>query len=86
MTADPNAIAIPSNGRCRSCGAPVIWVTTSEGKSMPVDPDIEHGGNVYLQAMGNGEIYAVVGKPSAEERGRLSHFATCPHAEKWRRR
>ena len=24
---------------CKGCGAPIGWITTSEGKYMPVDPE-----------------------------------------------
>lgn len=26
-------------GKCRSCGADIIWTVTEAGKRMPVDPD-----------------------------------------------
>lgn len=58
-------------GRCRSCGAEVIWITTAaKRKPMPLDPD----------------VVTVVDDAGHMHRGRESHFATCPHAEKHRRR
>ena len=42
-------------GRCRSCGAEMLWVTTRAGRRAPYDRD------------------------------GVSHFATCPTADRWRR-
>jgi len=42
-------------GRCRSCGAGVLWCTTPAGRRAPVDPD------------------------------GISHFATCPQSNTWRK-
>lgn len=56
--------------RCRGCGAVVYWITTPRGKKMPVDTRAE-GGLTPL--------------PDRDGRG-VSHFATCPNAEAFRRR
>lgn len=56
--------------RCRSCGAPIEWVKTPQGRWMPVNP----GERVVVTA--KGEVV----------RGCEPHWATCPHAEHWRRR
>ena len=69
---------------CRSCGAPIMWAMTGRGKTMPVDAAPSDGGNVTLTLDG-GTLRAVV---SAGDAGlaHLSHFVSCPKAEKHRRR
>ena len=56
-------------GKCRSCGAEVIWTTTTSGKVIPLDP----------------KTYTVVTPVGTTVTGRQSHFATCPHAKQWRK-
>lgn len=58
------------SGTCRSCGAAVVWTVTAAGRRMPMDA------NPTLQA-------ALVGPPQPTY---VSHFATCPQAETWRKR
>ena len=76
---------------CRSCGEPVIWTVTEEGKRMPVDRDPPANGNLFLESARDGdgrvEYRSRVVKPEEEpERPRyLSHFATCPQRTAWRR-
>lgn len=72
---------------CRSCGAPIRWARTANGKAMPLDPDPSPNGNLAL----DGETVIVCGKTAAEQRRAngealyLSHFATCPQAASHRR-
>lgn len=77
---------------CGSCGHPVIWTVTHNGKRMPVDAEPVEGGNVRLRGEADGErvIAEYPGKeaPSlfGDDRERyVSHFATCPQAQSWRR-
>jgi hypothetical protein len=53
---------------CRSCGAKISWIVTKSGKKNPVDHDYK----------------TIVTDEGEVVRGRESHFATCPDAEKWR--
>jgi hypothetical protein len=83
---------------CRSCQAPIHWAVTAEGKGMPLDPDPDPAGNVRLTGrMGRTrsggqapECEVVTGGQAAlfpdmaEDRWR-PHWASCPHAESWRR-
>lgn len=75
---------------CRSCGAKIDWIETSNGKKMPLDPDyveyedanegdviVTDGGNTYKVDHTN--TYPNV-------RGRVSHFASCPQGNDWRKR
>jgi len=83
---------------CRSCGAPVVWAVTPEGRRMPVDAEPVDGGNVLLSPnpTGSQDRYApvatVVGKRVqaslfGDDGPRyVSHFATCPNADLHRRR
>jgi hypothetical protein len=78
---------------CRSCGADVVWVTTEAGKRMPVDASPHPDGNVLLLPPDTRDVSST---PRASVLGPLevelataalhrSHFATCPHADAWRR-
>jgi hypothetical protein len=87
-----------ASARCDSCGAPVIRATTVNGREgTPIDaaPDAERGNLFLLWRPGNQPLALAVSSLNAKGReavGRegvplyLSHFATCPDAEKWRRR
>lgn len=47
---------LESNGKCRSCGARVHWVTLNpSGKRNPLDLDPVPGGNVALTALTDGQ-------------------------------
>lgn len=79
--------------QCRSCGKPIQWAITANGKALPVDafPDADRG-NVSLYPNG-GKLRAVVVPPrkAAAMRARhcalyLSHFVTCPQSKQWRHR
>lgn len=64
---------------CKSCGAAIVWAKTCErGKSMPLDAQMVIGGNVKLT-----EGVAVVVRPGDGDH--VSHFATCPNANKHRK-
>jgi hypothetical protein len=81
---------------CRSCGAAVIWAHTERGKRMPIDAEpVGHvgGGNIQLMHReGLPPLAVYLGQDTIAhlegfqmERLHTSHFATCPHAKKWRR-
>ena len=66
-------------GKCRSCGAEVVWVKTRSGRSMPLDAVNPNAGNV--------RIVDNVAHVGADGSGHyVSHFSTCPEADQWRRR
>jgi hypothetical protein len=54
---------------CRSCGAEIVWVVTDSGKRIPVDAETATEGDTEFE-------------PRA---GHVSHFATCPDTNKWRK-
>ena len=76
---------------CSSCGAAVIWTTTHNGKRMPVDAEPVEDGNVRLRQEGDRVVAEYPGKEHPGlfddvDRARyVSHFATCPQAQSWRR-
>ena len=59
-------------GDCRSCGAPIYWVTTSNGKKMPLDTGAEQK---FVMRDGTAHM----------ERVYQSHFVTCPNATQHRK-
>jgi hypothetical protein len=76
---------------CKSCGAPVEWVTTELGKKMPIDPEpVEYGGFALEQrAVGQVAVsIASIIKRAGQYNGQryASHFQTCPSAELHRRK
>ena len=58
---------------CKSCGAAVIWGQTAEGKRIIMNEKPEKRYVVY----GNAQLVKMVNTF-------ISHFATCPDADKWR--
>lgn len=63
--------------KCKSCGAEIVWVTTTNGKKMPVDMKPK---TILIPVAMDGisvAYRAVVGHES--------HFATCPNADQHRR-
>lgn len=77
---------------CRSCQAPIIWATTSNGKSMPVDAVPVDEGNVELHWPGAPQLPIRATVHAQRPLGltnvplHLSHFATCPNAAEHRNR
>lgn len=77
--------------RCRSCDAPVLWVTMEgSGKSNPLDPEPVENGNVETFT---GEDGRPMGRVLTDASDRLfspplyvSHFSSCPNAKEHRKR
>lgn len=79
---------------CRGCGKEIAFIKTVKGKTMPVDPDavrfIPAGGpNTYV--MMDGSIQRGRGLKHDDDNegsmiGYISHFATCPNADDFRKR
>jgi hypothetical protein len=74
---------------CNSCGSPIVWATTDNGKAMPVDasPPADRKGNVQLYTMLDGKLGAHVLSTPTVLVGELhkSHFATCEFAAQHRK-
>ena len=65
---------------CKGCGAPIVWATSSTGKSIPLDPRAK----VYSVVPERGRLIAV--EPLSAvigERFMVSHFTTCPKANQF---
>jgi hypothetical protein len=60
---------VTDQSNCRSCGAAIVWLTTSGGKSMPVDAETVGSADLGLFVFGK----------------HRSHFASCPNADQHRK-
>lgn len=83
------AVEQEEGDRCRTCGRPIVWAVTRNGKDMPVNPEPVKDGNIKLTARpGMAPLADVL--PVAKRFGRkdlvTSHFTNCPGADRWRRR
>jgi hypothetical protein len=73
--------------RCRSCNQEIRWAQTTKGKAIPLDVEPREDGNLVLERDAEGNDIARgfsplihTGKPRY-----VSHFATCPQANAWRK-
>lgn len=64
---------------CRSCQAPIIWATTTRGKSVPIDAEPSEDGNLTVI---DGVVHF---SKLAGQKHYKSHFATCGDRDAWRR-
>lgn len=79
-------------GKCRGCGAPIVWISTPGGKSMPCNADQvlyrARAGAPGKIVTPNGEVLSCELNVSPEKAtgvGYIPHFATCPQEGKLRR-
>lgn len=64
---------------CRTCGAPIFWITTvPKGKKMPLDWEAVPGGKWVLE--GDEEHARFIGGAQYAGDRYSSHFETCPDA------
>jgi len=81
---------------CRGCGAPIVWIETNSGKHMPCNPEeieIDIAGaktTAIITDDGRLEWGSPVNRndlfpPAKTVKGRVSHFATCSTAKKFRK-
>ena len=60
--------------KCKSCGAGIIWAETPKGSRMPMDAEpVTSGFTIEKGKLVRVHLYE-------------SHFATCPNADKHRRK
>lgn len=83
---------------CKSCGAPIVWIKTQNGRSMPCDATaVEYqenykGSTTIVTDDGRvirANIVAAGNSPltpAIDGNGYISHFATCPYAKQHRQR
>ena len=79
---------------CRGCGASIDWITTTKGKSMPVDPEpvfIIEGAGKDRFVTDEGEV--ILGRRALPEEEShdlpvafVPHWKTCPNAGVFRRK
>jgi len=88
LAADP--LATHRRVPCRACQAPMIWLPTTHGRTMPLDPAPVPNGNVVLVRDGNGLLVAEYLRrndvPAAGTLRYQSHFASCEFADDFRRK
>lgn len=80
--------------KCRGCGAEIRFIKTKSGKAIPVNPspvyiEDKNGDKIIVTTDGrvsNGRLEVVTSQNQFLTRGYISHFATCPFANNYRRR
>lgn len=85
--------------KCKSCGASITWIKTKNGRVMPCDvPAVDYQENYKgtdTVVTDDGRVLRVMIfknpspsglQPIIDGKGYISHFATCPYANKYRRR
>lgn len=65
---------------CNSCGKPIFFAKTINGKNTPIDAGQCADGNMVVR-----EGIALVAEASPGEARYRSHYATCPNASKHRK-
>ena len=81
-----------NEGQCRSCGKRIRFIRMKSGKSMPVDDAIlnykvDPKGKERIVTPGGDVVACVTGVSAGEATGfgYISHFATCPNANRHRK-
>lgn len=65
----------PGERRCRDCGEPILWATTTSGKRIPLDPSVDPAGVVRLVR----GVAEQLGPRDAEERAAAGEKLFRPH-------
>ena len=63
---------------CKSCGRAILWGKKADGKAHPVEAVNPSTGNVRFNPDGT-LVFGAKGSGHY-----VSHFATCPEADRWR--
>lgn len=80
--------------RCKACGAPIVWIKTPGGKSMPCDMrqvvyKAQKGAKEKIVTP-NGEVISCTTDPkdlnTATGIGYVPHWGTCPKADSFRKK
>ena len=83
---------------CKGCGAPIVWITTTNGKAMPCDAEavnyqenrkgasliVTEAGRVVRGDIITGGINILLARV-IDGQGYISHYATCPAADHFRK-
>ena len=74
---------------CKSCGADIRWEISDHGKRLPLDVEPVADGNLVIVAGVVApyipELNATMSSGAPRPRY-VSHFATCPQADDWRKK
>ena len=78
---------------CKGCGQEIRWIKMASGKAMPVCPElvtywVKKGGSGKVVTP-NGEVLSCVfegDEQTATGLGYVSHYATCPAADSFKKR
>lgn len=76
-------------GTCRACGYRIRWIRTKNGKSMPCNAQAVRftpGGGPETFVTEDGKVERGRRRQDGEKTGYISHFATCPEADRFRKR
>lgn len=86
---------------CRACGARIVFIRSANGRPIPCNDELveivaggkTHNGPLVSVVTDSGMIVRgrrasgfLVVMPSEVVRGRIAHWATCPDADRFRRR
>ena len=77
--------------KCKACGAPIIWIPLKSGKIMPCDNQripykINLHDGKYTLVLPDGRVTRADLDLDSDDYGYVSHYETCPAADKFRRR
>ena len=84
----------PKTTACRACGARIMFLKTAAGKTMPVDEEgaffleVKDGPELFVLGDGTtarGQRVSPAQREDADRFGYISHFATCPKADQFRK-
>lgn len=87
---EPAAKRAQGTAKCQSCGAPIVWAVTRDGRRIPLDPPeiraSEHGAGREVVLVVDGATRGRLREdPDGTVIGRESHFATCPQGPQHRK-
>ncbi len=71
---------MPAKGKCRSCGAEILWAETTAGKRIPLDLPSERR---FLVVPLPDSSFGIAGIATSHETYE-THFVTCPNAAEHR--
>lgn len=77
--------------KCKACGAEIVWIPTVNGKTMPCDAQripykINLHDGKYNLVLPDGRVTRADLDLQSDKFGYVSHFATCPAANVFRRK
>ncbi len=75
---------------CKACGTEILWVETDARKPMPLNPEPSPAGTIRLwgERSEKATVLAALELSAARNHAEplfVSHFATCPEADSFRR-